>query len=316
MKLPKNFFNLVRVILGISLAGVVAGINLPLSTLTLKSWGITSSVIGMAASMMGLSAAVATPFLPRMVNRFGQIPVLRISLVVLPLAILALPLYQNLYAWFILRFIIGLAATNIWVLSEIWINSFAEDKNRGRIIAIYTSLLSLGFILGVLIMSFTSVETFGGFYISAALAIVVSVPLWSMKDIGDFETPKNVSFFKFLSSSPILMGSSWMMGFLYAASAGLLPIFALPYLNEDYSAASRTVAWLATGELMLPLLIGWLADKYDKRNLMILLTFIAILVLFLIPVFFHLPLVRILLLFLLGGVTMGFYVLGLTMLGE
>lgn len=316
MKLPKNFFNLVRVILGISLAGVVAGINLPLSTLTLKSWGITSSVIGMAASMMGLSAAVATPFLPRMVNRFGQIPVLRISLVVLPLAILALPLYQNLYAWFILRFIIGLAATNIWVLSEIWINSFAEDKNRGRIIAIYTSLLSLGFILGVLIMSFTSVETFGGFYISAALAIVVSVPLWSMKDIGDFETPKNVSFFKFLSSSPILMGSSWMMGFLYAASAGLLPIFALPYLNEDYSAASRTVAWLATGELMLPLLIGWLADKYDKRNLMILLTFIAILVLLLIPVFFHIPLVRILLLFLLGGVTMGFYVLGLTMLGE
>ena len=85
------------------------------------------------------------------------------------------------------------------------------------------------------------------------------------------------------------MGSSWMTGFLYATSAGLLPIFALPYLNEDYSAASRTVAWLATGELMLPLLIGWLADKYDKRNLMILLTFIAILVLFLIPVFFHLP---------------------------
>ena len=112
------------------------------------------------------------------------------------------------------------------------------------------------------------------------------------------------------------MGSSWMMGFLYAASAGLLPVFALPYVNEDYTAASRTVAWLASGELMLPLLIGWLADKYDKRKLMILLTIIAIFVLFLIPVFFHLPMLRFLLLFLLGGVTMGFYVLGLTMLGE
>jgi hypothetical protein len=66
MKLPKNFFNLVRVILAISLAGIVAGINLPLSTLTLKSWGISSSIIGLAASMMGLSAAVTTPFLPRM----------------------------------------------------------------------------------------------------------------------------------------------------------------------------------------------------------------------------------------------------------
>jgi MFS family permease len=266
--------------------------------------------------MMGLSAAVATPFLPRMVNLFGQITVLRAALVTLPLAILALPIFQNLYAWFLFRFIIGLAATIIWVLSEIWINSFAEDKNRGRIIAIYTSLLSLGFIIGIMIMSFTSIETFHGFYISAGLAMVVSVPLWSMKDIGDFEAPMNVSFLKYLSSSPILMGSSWMMGFLYAASAGLLPVFALPYVNEDYSAASRTVAWLATGELMLPLLIGWLADFYDKRKLMILLTLIAILDLFLIPVFFHLPFARILMLFLLGGVTMGFYVLGLTMLGE
>ena len=316
MRLPKNFFNLVRVILAISLAGVVAGINLPLSTLTLKHWGISSSIIGLAASMMGLSAAVTTPFLPRMVNLFGQIPVLRFSLVTLPLAILALPIFQNLYAWFLLRFIIGLAATVIWVLSEIWINSFAEDRTRGRIIAIYTSLLSLGFIIGVLIMSFTSVETFGGFYISASLAIVVALPLWSMKDIGDFEAPMNISFSKYLFSSPILMGSSWMMGFLYAASAGLLPVFALPYVNEDYTAASRTVAWLASGELMLPLLIGWLADKYDKRKLMILLTIIAIFVLFLIPVFFHLPMLRFLLLFLLGGVTMGFYVLGLTMLGE
>ena len=316
MRLPKNFFNLVRVILAISLAGVVAGINLPLSTLTLKHWGISSSIIGLAASMMGLSAAVTTPFLPRMVNLFGQIPVLRVSLVTLPLAILALPIFQNLYAWFLLRFIIGLAATVIWVLSEIWINSFAEDRTRGRIIAIYTSLLSLGFIIGVLIMSFTSVETFGGFYISASLAIVVALPLWSMKDIGDFEAPMNISFSKYLFSSPILMGSSWMMGFLYAASAGLLPVFALPYVNEDYTAASRTVAWLASGELMLPLVIGWLADKYDKRKLMILLTIIAIFVLFLIPLFFHLPMLRFLLLFLLGGVTMGFYVLGLTMLGE
>ena len=316
MRLPKNFFNLVRVILAISLAGVVAGINLPLSTLTLKHWGISSSVIGLAASMMGLSAAVTTPFLPRMVNLFGQIPVLRVSLVTLPLAILALPIFQNLYAWFLLRFIIGLAATVIWVLSEIWINSFAEDRTRGRIIAIYTSLLSLGFISGVLIMSFTSVETFGGFYISALLAAVVALPLWSMKDIGDFEAPKNISFSKYLFSSPILMGSSWMMGFLYAASAGLLPVFALPYVNEDYTAASRTVAWLATGELMLPLLIGWLADKYDKRKLMILLTSVAIVTLFLIPIFFHLLMLRILLLFLLGGVTMGFYVLGLTMLGQ
>ena len=316
MRLPKNFFNLLRVILAISLAGVVAGINLPLSTLTLKHWGISSSIIGLAASMMGLSAAVTTPFLPRMVNLFGQIPVLRVSLVTLPLAILALPIFQNLYAWFLLRFIIGLAATVIWVLSEIWINSFAEDRTRGRIIAIYTSLLSLGFIIGVLIMSFTSVETFGGFYISASLAIVVALPLWSMKDIGDFEAPMNISFSKYLFSSPILMGSSWMMGFLYAASAGLLPVFALPYVNEDYTAASRTVAWLASGELMLPLLIGWLADKYDKRKLMILLTIIAIFVLFLIPVFFHLPMLRFLFLFLLGGVTMGFYVLGLTMLGE
>ena len=195
MKLPKNFFNLVRVILGISLAGVVAGINLPLSTLTLKSWGITSSVIGMAASMMGLSAAVATPFLPRMVNRFGQIPVLRISVVVLPLAILALPLYQNLYAWFILRFIIGLAATNIWVLSEIWINSFDS------------SILKLYFI-HLFFNGTWSIAFFGFHQIGLALINLVIILIYIILLMKKYLNRDKVSFYLMM---PYFLWSSYAL---------------------------------------------------------------------------------------------------------
>ena len=54
--------NLAKVLLAITLVGVIIGINLPLSSLTLQTWGISASVIGFAASMTGLATVVITPF--------------------------------------------------------------------------------------------------------------------------------------------------------------------------------------------------------------------------------------------------------------
>ena len=300
----------------IALVGVMVGINLPLSSLTLKTWGVTSVVIGFSASMVGLATVIITPFFSKLINRFGQMQIMRFCLIVLPISILFLPAFKNIYLWFFLRFIIGIAATGIWLLSEVWINAFTEDKHRGKVIAVYSSIISLGFIIGVLIMSFISVESGGGFYVSALISIAAAIPLWNMTDLPDYDVVEDISFYRYLVTAPGLMGSSWMMGFLYAGTAALLPIFALPYVQEDYSQSSRTVAWLASGELILPLIVGWMADRYDKARLMIYISSISVLSLAVLPMIFDVPFLRFLLLFILGGTIMSFYSLGLTLLGQ
>ena len=308
--------NLAKVMLAITLVGVIIGINLPLSSLTLQTWGTSTSVIGFAASMTGLATVVITPFFSKLINRFGQMGIMRFCLVVLPIAIAFLPVFQNIYIWFLLRFIIGVVATGVWLLSEVWINALAEDQHRGKIIALYSSLISLGLIIGVLISSLIPIETGGGFYVSAGIAVISAIPLWKMDDLPDFDAVEDISFYRYLVTAPGLMGSSWMMGFLYAATAALLPIFALPFVEGDYAQSSRTVAWLASGELTLPLFVGWLADRYDKTRLMIYISCVSVIALAILPVIFDIPVMRFLFLFIIGGSIMSFYSLGLTLLGQ
>ena len=316
MSNPNRLKNLAKVMLAITLVGVMIGINLPLSSLTLKTWGTSTSVIGFAASMTGLATVIITPFFSKLINRFGQMQIMRSCLMVLPITIVFLPIFQNIYLWFVLRFIIGVAATGIWLLSEVWINAFAEDRHRGKIIAVYSSLISLGLIVGVLVSSLLPVESGTGFFVSAGIALVAAVPLWNMEDLPDFDVVEDISFYRYLVTAPGLMGSSWVMGFLYAATAALLPIFALPYVQEDYAQSSRTVAWLASGELTLPLVIGWLADRYDKTRLMIYISSVSVITLAILPVIFDVPVMRFLFLFIIGGSIMSFYSLGLTLLGQ
>ena len=308
--------NLAKVMLAITLVGVIIGINLPLSSLTLQTWGTSTSVIGFAASMTGLATVVITPFFSKLINRFGQMGIMRFCLVVLPIAIAFLPVFQNIYIWFLLRFIIGVVATGVWLLSEVWINALAEDQHRGKIIALYSSLISFGLIVGVLISSLIPIETGGGFYVSAGIAVISAIPLWKMDDLPDFDAVEDISFYRYLVTAPGLMGSSWMMGFLYAATAALLPIFALPFVEGDYAQSSRTVAWLASGELTLPLFVGWLADRYDKTRLMIYISCVSVIALAILPVIFDIPVMRFLFLFIIGGSIMSFYSLGLTLLGQ
>jgi len=315
MNVSNNYKKIILIVSMISMAGVTFGITMPLSTLTLKSWGISSTMIGLNSAMPALSAVLTTPFMPKFINYWGQKNVIRFCLVLVATCCICLPLFPDLFSWFILRFLLGAGGTGIWLLSEVWINGFAEDHNRGKIIGAYSALLSLGFIVGVLMFSVIGVESNTAFYLAAGFVLIAAIPVWTMSDLPTNEMAEDISMWNHMVLSPGLMGSSWMMGFLYAATAYLLPIFALQF-DLNYAQSSRTIAWLGSGELAMPLFVGWFADKIDKRKLMIFIALVTIATLSIMPFVFAAPFMRLGILFVLGGAIMSFYSLGLTILGQ
>jgi MFS family permease len=315
MTIAFNFKQIAMILVAVTLAGVTFGITMPLSTLTLKSWGIGSAMIGFSAAMPAIAAVLITPFLPKLINYFGQVITIRFCLVLEAVCIFCLPFFPNITSWLFLRFFIGVGATGIWLMSEIWINGYANDKNRGKIIAIYSSLLSAGFIIGVLLVSIIGIESNIAFYAAAGIVAMAAIPMWNITPLPIDDMDEDIAFWDHMFSEPGLMGSSWMMGFLYAATASLLPVFALQF-DLNYAQSSRTVAWLGSGELFLPLLVGWLADRMNKRKLMIYISLLTVAMLSLLPFIFPSPLLRLAVLFVLGGAIMSFYSLGLTMLGQ
>ena len=323
MNVSNNYKKIILIVAMISMAGVTFGITMPLSTLTLKSWGISSTLIGLNSAMPALAAVLTTPFMPKFINYWGQINVIKFCLVLVATCCICLPLFPgndgfffpDLFSWFILRFLLGAGATGIWVLSEVWINAYADDDNRGKIIGAYAAVLSFGFIVGVLMFSVIGIEDNRAFYIAAGFVIIAAIPVWTISELPNDEMADDVSFWQHMVSSPGLMGSSWMMGFLYAGTAYLLPIYALQF-DLTLAQSSRTVAWLGSGELAMPLMVGWLADRVDKRKLMIFIALTTIATLSILPFVFEAPFMRLATLFVLGGAIMSFYSLGLTMLGQ
>ena len=315
MTIAFNFKQIAMIFVAVTLAGITFGITMPLSTLTLKSWGIGSAMIGFSAAMPAIATVLITPFLPKLINYFGQVITIRFCLVLEAVCIFCLPFFPNITSWLFLRFFIGVGATGIWLMSEIWINGYANDKNRGKIIAIYSSLLSAGFIIGVLLVSIIGIESNIAFYAAAGIVAMAAIPMWNITPLPIDDMDEDIAFWDHMFSEPGLMGSSWMMGFLYAATASLLPVFALQF-DLNYAQSSRTVAWLGSGELFLPLLVGWLADRMNKRKLMIYISLLTVAMLSLLPFIFPSPLLRLVVLFVLGGAIMSFYSLGLTMLGQ
>ena len=315
MNVSNNYKKIILIVAMISMAGITFGITMPLSTLTLKSWGISSTLIGLNSAMPALAAVLTTPFMPKFINYWGQTNVIKFCLVLVATCCICLPLFPDLFSWFILRFLLGAGGTGIWLLSEVWINGFAEDHNRGKIIGAYSALLSLGFIVGVLMFSVIGVESNTAFYLAAGFVLIAAIPVWTMSDLPTNEMAEDISMWNHMVLSPGLMGSSWMMGFLYAATAYLLPIFALQF-DLNYAQSSRTIAWLGSGELAMPLFVGWFADKIDKRKLMIFIALVTIATLSIMPFVFEAPFMRLATLFVLGGAIMSFYSLGLTILGQ
>src|SRR6202008_4137596 len=80
-------------------------------------------------------------------------------------------------AWAALNVLHGAIGGVPWGVSEIWRNVVGEEKRRGRVMGVYAALVALGLALGPLVLQVVGVYGPAPFLTSAALALLVAVPL-------------------------------------------------------------------------------------------------------------------------------------------
>ena len=140
-----NNRNLVAACVAITVFGFAFGMSYPLLSLILESRGVSSDMIGINSAMMPIGILLFAPVIPFAVKRFGARKVAIIAAMVTALVILSYKVFDNLSAWFLIRLLQGMSTATLFVLSESWIVGSAGDHNRGKIVAIYASVLSGSF---------------------------------------------------------------------------------------------------------------------------------------------------------------------------
>ena len=143
------------VIACLSVFDVTLGLTYPLLSLILEARGISATWVGANAAMTPLGLVLTAPAVLPLARRVGSWRLALLCIGATAATLVLLRLSGDLRAWFLLRFVLGGAIGMLFALSEAWINALATEATRGRIIGLYSSVLSLGFATGPFLLTWT-----------------------------------------------------------------------------------------------------------------------------------------------------------------
>ena len=238
--------------------------------------------------------------------------------IVLTIALLiSLPAFPNIWAWFGLRFFLGMSINVLFVVSDAWILQAAEPKRRGRILGFYTSVIAAGFALGPALVSITGIEGWTPFVTAALImGVAVAPPMYLARGAApDLGSGRPAPLFAMMRAAPTLMAAAFLIAFFETGSTALFPVFGVR-LGFGIGIAALMVAVLASGEMAFQIPMGILSDHFQRFRIMMICAVIGFFGAIVLPLTIEIPMLFWPLLFLWAGFIMSIYTVTLSLVGE
>ena len=296
--------------------GLTYSLSAALIALDLAERGFEESMIGLNAAMHAIGVLAIAPLLPRLVGAWGSRPLVMAALALAAAVLVLFPAVPFLWLWFPLRFLLGMASEVLFVLSETWINYLSTEKTRARSMAVYTASLSLGFAMGPLILSWTGTADASAYHLGAVLAVlalaVISLPMVATP-AREAHSPGNP--IRYARLAPIAIATTILNAAIETAGLSFLALYAIGngWTEEN---ATRLIATMMFGAILLQLPIGWLGDKVDRRRLVLGLGLLSAVGALLWPFVLDNAWLAYGTVFVWGGLFVGIYTIMLTVVGS
>ena len=297
-------------------AALTFSICMPLLALILERRGTSDVLIGIntAASPAGL--LIFTVLMPKIVARIGTMRALYLGFILMILSIVLLPVFDNVWLWFPLRFVMGIGIAIHWVVSETWINTLVDNRIRGRVMGIYVTALSAGSLVGIVTLYLVGSEGSEPFFIIAAVLAVGVMPLVLARDLAPgIAVHNSFGLFAAMKRAPTVMSAALTDGFVLGALFGFFLIY-VQRMGYGEEAALMMFMVLSVGNAVLQYLVGMLADRVNRRALLIVFALLVAGGTALLPFALEDRVLLWPLLFFWGGIMGGIYTCGLALVGE
>lgn len=247
--------------------GLALGVSMPLVSLRLESWGYGGFAIGVMAAMPAIGVLVGASIASKLAARFGTPGLMRLCLWCGALSIGLLALLPSYPVWLVLRLLIGVVLTVIFILGESWINQLVTEQWRGRLVALYGCAYALSQLSGPLLLGVVGSENDYGFWIGVALLTLS--PLLMGRDGAPVTQSCSVTFNDLLGFCRGLPAIAWAVALFAAFEAMILTLLPVYCLRQGFTTdiALAMVSTVVVGDALLQLPIGALADKLSRRSL-------------------------------------------------
>lgn len=300
----------------VTVFALAQGLTYPLLSFILERQGTPSGLIGLSAAMTPLGFIISAPIIPALVRRIGGARLAVLCSAFAALTLTAIAFTQDVWAWMPLRFLLGFFANPLYVISETWLLSITPAARRGRILGLYSSVVSGGFAIGPLSLGLVGTQGWPPFMVGIAafllcglivLAVVPRLP--NMPAEGEA-----TSVGGFFALAPLLLFAVFSAAAFEQILLSLFAVYGAALGSAEERIASLITCFVA-GNAVLQILLGRLAERFGSARTMLLCALASLAGCLLLPFIFGSWLIWPIFL-AWGGFSFGIYTMALIQLGE
>ncbi|WP_025564891.1 MFS transporter [Psychromonas sp. SP041] len=245
------------------------GLLLTLLPIAASEAGFSDTQVALTGSAYFLgfvSGCLATPYMLKRVGHIRSFAVLATSYSVV---ILIFPLLPEFYSWMLLRFVIGIVISGLYMIIESWLNGNATPQNRGSILSIYTTLNLIMVMCGQQLFNLgAAVEDVMLFSLAAILISIAIIPVSLTRSAAPAVVHQvKLNMVKVWQHSHIALIGAIVAGLVTGAFWSLAPIYATDN-GFDSSQLGLFLSSTVLGGACFQLPLGKLSDKFDRRTVL------------------------------------------------
>ena len=249
----------------------------PLDALSGVQLSFTKTQIGTLGSAHFFGFFIGCWWAPRLLGTVGHSRAFAAFTAAGTIGIIAHMMIVDPIAWALLRMLSGLCVAGCYTIIEAWLQAKVTNETRGRTMGIYRIVDIGGSLAAQLVIGVLSPAVYFSYNLLAILCCAALLPVVVSKAVEP-DTPAAPRLRPRLAfqRSPLAAMGVVVSGITGAAFRMVGPIYGLEVgLTPDRIAVFLAAYVIGGAVVQLPL--GWLADRYDRRLVLISLSGAAIL---------------------------------------
>ena len=244
------------------LSGISLGLFNPFISTLMKQNGLNDIVIGANSTLYFFIIAIITPSVPNGLRKVGLRRIMILGFLLMGISAPIFPLTTNLFIWFIVRALMGLACCLYLISGQTAINYFCNNRNRAIVNGLYALAFSLGFglgpVMGAAVYNLSPEITFllgSGLILSGIIVVYFGLPEKKVK----FQKPR----LRIINKLKLPLQGSFTYGFSVATLVSLYPLY---LLEQNYSVdrIGYIFGLFILGGLISTVPVTHLADRMGK----------------------------------------------------
>jgi MFS family permease len=267
--------SLAALLLSVLLLQLSSGGVGPLDALSGLALDFTLQEIGLLGSAHFFGFFIGCWWAPRLMGSVGHSRAFAAFTAAGAIGLLAHMLVIDPYAWALMRVASGVCVAGCYTVIEAWLQAKVTNETRGRTMGLYRVFDMTGSLAAQMVIGVLEPASYVSYNILAIVCCAALLPL-TLTTVEQPETPDAPRLRPSLAYAKSPLAAA---GVLVAALSSASFRMVGPLYGQEVGLSAPQIAWFLSafviGGAVAQLPIGWLADKYDRRWVLILLSFAA-----------------------------------------